>query len=165
MSNKTKQIQIRVSPAEKAAIERLATSAGMDLSTYLRTRALPAHRERFDELVGRLEDADPSDRSYVLAELNDLLAGLASAELSEAVRGAEVEALPPYERNYVAAMVEQACARKGEEHPEWTSAVSPLDRPRFVVELESLRPHLLRASPVPFKRRNIFIDATIGDRA
>jgi hypothetical protein len=62
-------------------------------------------------------------------------------------------------------MVEQACARKGEEHPEWTSAVSPLDRPRFVVELESLRPHLLRASPVPFKRRNIFIDATIGDRA
>lgn len=164
MSSKTKQIQIRVSPAEKAAIERLAASAGMDLSTYLRTRALPAHRERFDELVGHLEGADPCDRSYILAELNDLLAGLTSAELSEAVRGVEVEALPPYERNYVAAMVEQACARKGVEHPEWTSAVPPLDRPRFVVELESLRPHLLRASPVPFKRRNIFIDATVGDR-
>lgn len=164
MSTKTTQIQIRVSPAEKAAIERLAASAGMDLSTYLRTRALPAHRERFDELVRQLEDADPSDRSYVMAELNDLLTGLTSAELSEAVGGAEVEALPPYERNYVAAMVEQACARRAVEHPEWTSAVPPLDRPRFVVELESLRPHLLRASPVPFKRRNIFIDATIGDR-
>lgn len=164
MSAKTTQIQIRVSPAEKAAIERLAASAGMDLSTYLRTRALPVHRERFDGLVRRLEDADPSDRSYVLAELNDLLAGLTSTELSEAVRGAEVGALPPYERNYVAAMVEQACARKGVPPPEWTSAVAPLEEPRFIVELESLRPHLLRASPVPFKRRNIFIDATIGDR-
>lgn len=164
MSGKTKQIQIRVSPGEKAAIERLAASAGMDVSTYLRTRALPAHRERFVELVGSLADADPSDRPYVLAELNDLLAGLTSAELSEAVQRAEVGALPPYEQNYVAAMVEQACARRGVAHPEWTSAVPPLERPRFVVELESLRPHLLRASPVPFKRRNIFIDATIGDR-
>ncbi len=164
MPTKTTQIQIRVSPAEKAAIERLAAMAGMDLSTYLRTRALPAHRERFVELVGHLKDAGPSDRSFVLAELNDLLAGLTSAELSEAVEEAEVGALPPYERNYVAAMVEQACARKGVPPPKWASAVAPLDRPRFVVELESLRPHLLRASPVPFKRRNIFIDATIGDR-
>lgn len=164
MSGKTKQIQIRVSPAEKTAIERLAASAGLDVSAYLRTRALPAHRQRFDELVDGLADADQSDRPYVLAELNDLLAGLTSTELSEAVREAEVGALPPYEQNYVAAMVEQACARRGVARPEWTSAVPPLERPRFVVELESLRPHLLRASPVPFKRRNIFIDATIGDR-
>lgn len=164
MSGKTKQIQVRVSPAEKAAIERLAASAGMDVSTYVRTRALPAHRERFDELVGSLVDAGTADRPYLLAELNDLLAGLTSAELPDAVARAEVGALPPYERNYVAAMVEQACSQKGVEHPEWTSAVPPLERPRFVVELASLRPHLLRASPVAFKRRNIFIDATIGDR-
>lgn len=164
MSGKTKQIQVRVSPAEKASIERLAASAGMDVSTYVRTRALPAHRERFDELVVRLADAGRAERPYVLAELNDLLAGLISIELTEAVRGAEVEALSPYEKNYVAAMVEEACAQKEVERPEWTSAVPPLERPRFVVELESLRPHLLRASPVAFKRRNIFIDATIGDR-
>jgi len=24
--------------------------------------------------------------------------------------------------------------------------------------------HLLRAAPVPFKRRNIFIDSSVGDR-
>ncbi|MEX0843310.1 MAG: hypothetical protein WD120_03085 [Gemmatimonadota bacterium] len=164
MSGKTKHIQVRVSPAEKAAIERLAASTNMDVSTYLRTRALPAHRERFDGLVARLANGDPADRPYVLAELNDLLTSLSAAELPDAVAAADVGPLPPYEGNYLAAMVEQACARNGVAPPGWTAAVPPIDRPRFVVEFESLRPHLLRASPVPFKRRNIFIDATLGDR-
>ncbi len=31
-------------------------------------------------------------------------------------------------------------------------------------KLAGLRLHLLRESPVPFKRRNIFIDSSIGDR-
>jgi hypothetical protein len=42
--------------------------------------------------------------------------------------------------------------------------VAPLDEPWFAVPLESLRPHLLRVSPVPFKHRILFIDASTSAR-
>jgi hypothetical protein len=36
--------------------------------------------------------------------------------------------------------------------------------PFFATRLKSLRPHLLRTTPVAFRRRNIFADSTIGAR-
>jgi hypothetical protein len=42
--------------------------------------------------------------------------------------------------------------------------VAPLEEPHFGAPLQSLRLHLLAASPVAFKRRNIFVDAAVGDR-
>jgi hypothetical protein len=42
--------------------------------------------------------------------------------------------------------------------------VEPLERPWFAVPFASLRPHLLSAAPIAFKRRNLFVDATVGDR-
>jgi hypothetical protein len=42
--------------------------------------------------------------------------------------------------------------------------VPPLEEPHFATTLEGLRLHLLQVSPVPFKRRNIFIDSSLGDR-
>lgn len=165
MATKTHQLQIRVTPHEKAAIRRLARAAGLDVSSYVLARALPATQGRFDDLVGAL--AAPQGRSYALAELNDFLSALSGPELAEAVgvvNRAVFDALPEYERNYIAAMVELACARRDRPPPAWTTDVRPLARPRFGTELRSVRPYLLRASPVPFKRRNIFIDASIGDR-
>jgi hypothetical protein len=165
MATKSHQLQIRVTPHEKSAIRRLARAAGLDVSSYVLGRALPATHGRFDGLLRAL--AEPDGRSYVLAELNDFLGALSGPELAEAVGfvdPAVLAALPDYERNYVAAMVELACARKDRRPPAWTGDVRPLARPRFGTELKSVRPHLLRASPVPFKRRNIFIDASIGDR-
>jgi hypothetical protein len=71
----------------------------------------------------------------------------------------------PYLANYVAAMVEQAIHRKGGVRPpRWTSTVPPLSQPVFAAPWMSLRAHLLLESPVPFRRRNIFIDSSIGDR-
>lgn len=62
-------------------------------------------------------------------------------------------------------MVEQAAHLKGAlRPPPWTSAVAPLAQPVFVTPWMSLRAHLLLESPIPFRRRNIFIDASIGDR-
>jgi uncharacterized protein (DUF1778 family) len=165
MATKSHQLQIRVTPREKSAIKRLAREAGLDVSSYVLARALPATQGRFDSLLRAL--AEPQGRSYVLADLNDFLSALSGSELEEGVgrvAGGVLEALPEYERNYVAAMVELACARKGRPPPAWTTDVRPLARPRFGTELRSVRPHLLRASPVPFKRRNIFIDASLGDR-
>jgi hypothetical protein len=39
-----------------------------------------------------------------------------------------------------------------------------LPQPVFGSELKALRLHLLTNSPPAFRRRNIFIDATLGDR-
>jgi hypothetical protein len=164
-ATKSHQLQVRVTANEKSAIRRLAHAAGLDVSSYVLTRVLPATQGRFDGLLLAL--AARHGRSYVLAELNDFLSALSGPELAEAVglvEGAVLEALSEYERNYVAAMVELACARRDRAPPAWTTDVRPLARPRFGTELKSVRPHLLRASPVPFKRRNIFIDASIGDR-
>lgn len=102
--------------------------------------------------------------SFALAELNDLLSRLTSGELCRAVGHADLTGLTPYLRNYVAAMVELAAHRRDVPPPAWVRDVEPLTEPRFATPLAGLRLHLLRTAPVPFKRRNIFIDSSIGDR-
>ena len=160
--SKTEQLQIRVSATEKAALKRMARTAGQGISAYVLSRALPKPQLQFQKLVRALADDD--GRRFVLAELNDLLTSLTSAELSDAVREAPVLNLPPYWRNYVAAMVEQAAHQKDISPPRWLADIEPLTSPHFAVPLASLRLHLLRASPVPCRRRNIFVDSGIGDR-
>jgi len=50
------QLQIRVSAGQKAALRRQAPRAGMDMSTYVLMRALPASAVRVADLIaeGRL---------------------------------------------------------------------------------------------------------------
>jgi len=86
-----------------------------------------------------------------------------AGELQEAVTSAP-HGLTPYLGNYVAAMVEYACAQHGVAPPAWTRAIAPLTEPVFGSALMSLRLYLLTHSPAPFRRRNIFIDATVGAR-
>lgn len=113
----------------------------------------------FQKLAGQLGSGKPS---YVLAEINDLLTG-ASADAIEGI--GEPGIADPYLANYVAAMVEQAAHLKGcRRPPGWTAGIVPLARPVFAVPWMSLRAHLLLESPIPFRRRNIFINSTIGHR-
>jgi hypothetical protein len=161
VARKSSQLQIRVTPAQKAALKRLARRAGLDVSSYVLARVQPPAQARMAELVSGL-GREP-DR-FALAELNDLLSAATPAELRAAVGDLDVSALSPFLQNYIAAMVEQAAARNGDDPPPWAGHVAPLDRPHFAVPFPRLRPYLLRASPVAFKRRNIFIDATLGDR-
>jgi len=160
-ATKSAQLQIRVSPAEKAAIQRAARRAGLDTSAYVLARVLPALARRFQELTGAC--ADPVDGRYALAELSAWLASLGGGELQEAV-ASPPPPLTPYLANYVAAMVEVACAQRAVATPVWTRAVAPLTEPVFGSALMSLRLYLLTHSPVPFRRRNIFIDASVGSR-
>jgi hypothetical protein len=107
-------------------------------------------------------DVDGFDEAYVLADLNDLLAG-ASRDQIERLSAPSID--NPYLENYVAAMVEHAIHLKGGIRPPlWTAQVAPLSRPVFAVPWMSLRAHLLLESPVAFRRRNIFIDSSVGDR-
>lgn len=161
---KSAQLQIRVTPAQKAMLKRLARAAGQDVSAYVLARALPEARVRFGEIVRALRD-DERYR-FVLAELNDLLAGLTPAQLGAALADApqELWSLSPHRQNYVAAMVEQASYRRGVPAPSWVGGIAPLEAPWFATSLRRLRLHLLRSAPVPFKRRNLFVDAGVGDR-
>jgi uncharacterized protein (DUF1778 family) len=160
-ATKSGQLQIRVTPAQKAAICRAARRAGMDMSAYVLARLLPAPARRFQELTGVC--ADSGDARFALAELNAWLASLAAGELQEAVASPPPR-LTPYLANYVAAMVEYACAKNSVALPPWTRATAPLTEPVFGSELTSLRLYLLTHSPAPFRRRNIFIDASVGSR-
>ncbi len=159
---KNEQLQIRVSSREKTMLKRLAAAAGQDMSSYVLERALPPVRLRFDEILRALRDGDR--RSFALAEMNDLLSALAPIELPDVVAHADVSRLSPLVQNYVAAMVEQAAVEKGVAPPAWVASVPALDQPYFAAPLPSLRLHLLAASPVPFRRRNLFVDATLGAR-
>jgi hypothetical protein len=156
---KSSQLQIRVSPAEKVAIQRAARRAGLDMSAYVLNRVLPLPVRRFQELTETCRD--PQRARFALGELSSWLASLSAGELQEAVLSAPV-GLTPYLANYVAAMVEYACGRRGVVPPAWTLAIAPMTEPVFGSTLMSLRLYLLTHSPAPFRRRNIFIDATVG---
>jgi len=132
------------------------------MSAYVLSRVLSATRERFDALVAAC--ADPSSGRHALAELNSFLSGLTAADFRDAVALAPTAPLTPFISNYVAAMVEYGCSRLATPIPSWTMEVPALTEPVFATTLQSLRLHLLTHSPAPFRRRNIFIDATLGAR-
>lgn len=158
---KSGQIQIRVSPAQKAAIRRAARQAGLDLSAYVLARLLSAPARRFQDLTAACKDS--GDARFALAEFNSWLASLGAGELREGVSSPPPR-LTPYLANYVAAMVEYVCVRNGVAPPSWIRATEPLTEPVFGSALMSLRLYLLTHSPAPFRRRNIFIDASVGSR-
>lgn len=158
---KSSQMQIRVTHAQKSAIRRDARRAGLDMSAYVLARLLPEPRRRFQELAAAC--ADSADARFALAELNSWLASVGAGELGEAVSSPPPR-LTPYLSNYVAAMVEVACAQNGVAPPLWTRDTAPLAQPVFGSALMSLRLYLLTHSPPPFRRRNIFIDASVGSR-
>ncbi|MEX2124716.1 MAG: hypothetical protein WD795_12555 [Woeseia sp.] len=132
------------------------------MSAYILGRLLPAPRKRFDTLVDQLAVA--ADPVFALAGLNDFLSACTAAELTAATAEAPRAALPPLRQNYLAAMVEYAAGRNDMAAPAWTRAVAPLEHPWFGSDLQNLRLYLLTHSPAPFRRRNIFIDSTLGDR-
>lgn len=157
MVGKSEQLQIRVTAAEKARLRQLARRAGLDVSAYVLAQAMPPARERFQRTVTALRHE--SDQRYALAELSEILVPLGAGELERTVDAADVSGLSEFAQNYLAATVEYLCVKRGAALPSWTRAIAPLPEPWFATVMRSLRVHLLRSSPVAFKRRNLFIDA------
>jgi len=153
-------MQIRLSAREKAAIRSAAKRAGMDMSAYVLSRVLSVPAMEFRERIEACRGA--AAPAFALAELNSLLSRLTAVELADAIAAPPMVTLPPFLANYVAAMVESACEARGVPVPGWTRAVAPLAEPAFGSTLQSLRLHLLTHSPAPFRRRNIFIDSSLG---
>jgi len=158
-SARTAQLQIRVTPAEKAAIARAARRAGVGMSEYVLSKALPNQAVQWREWLRQLKRSDGA--KIALAGLSTWLAGLGAGELPGAI-DAPPQGLSDFHANYVAAMAEHLCAARGVDAPGWTHEVAPLARPIFASNLESLRLHLLAHSPAPFRRRNLFVDSVVG---
>jgi hypothetical protein len=159
---KTAQLQIRLTPAQKALLQERARAAGQDVSQYVLSRVAPDSAVRFAAALAALR-AGPSTR-IALAHLSDLLAELPADQLAGATEPGLPADLTPLLQCTVAAMIEHAAAQKGTAPPPWTREVPPLEAPWFASDLGRLRAHLLRVSPTAFRRRNLFVDATVGDR-
>jgi uncharacterized protein (DUF1778 family) len=159
---KTAQLQVRLSPAQKRAVQARAERSHMSISDWVLSCALPSARAQFEELVAELSTG--KNASYAFADLLDLLTRLSAAEFRTAVAELPAMTLTPYWENYLAATVEQAATHKRVAPPEWTTRIQPLEEPAFGSTLQSLRQHLLIHSPPAFCRRNLFIDASLGAR-
>jgi hypothetical protein len=161
MTTRTSQLQIRVTPLEKEALRGAARRAGVGMSEWVLRRALPDHCLRLRGLVGALEG---SGRAAVWAEIIGCLQELEPWAFTGAVAQLETESMGSREANYLAALVESRADQLGLEAPAWTRAVEPLSIPWFGTSLRSVRLHLMVESPVVFRRRNLFVDAGVGDR-
>ena len=161
--NKTAQLQIRVSPDQKRRIKTKADKAGEDVSQWVLRRLLPECTDELENIIDSLSQS-PKLRSQVLAELHDYLVSFDSAQLGQAFNTLDLSGLAPFESNYVAAMIETACENRNIAPPAWLGNITPLSDPWFASSLKSLRVHLLTASPPPFRRRNLYIDSTLGAR-
>jgi len=157
VNSKTSQLQIRVSPAQKDALKRLAAEAGLTVSAYVLAVALPPVSEEFTRRIRALTGA--VDRHKQLWDLTIYLSSLPDAGFVEAVAVADFAGIPPLLQNYAAASVEQEASRRGLAAPAWTESIENPVRPHFAWELRSLRPHLMRMSPPAFKRRNLYVPA------
>lgn len=153
-------MQIRVSAREKAAIRSAAKRARMDMSAYVLSRVLSVPVTEFRERVEACRGA--ATPAFALAELNSLLSRLTPGELSDAIAASPMVTLTPFLANYIAAMIESACEKRDIPVPGWTRNIGPLSEPVFGSALQSLRLYLLTHSPAPFRRRNIFIDSSLG---
>ena len=167
MPAKTGQLQIRVTPRQKTALKRKAAAAGLDVSSYVLARVLPSTDGRITAILNTLIDG--VSVSFALAELNDILSACVPMAFADTVSSTvfaphKIDHLSPLLQNYVAAMVEQAAHQKKIDPPEWVQCIMPLRAPHFATPLLGLRHHLIAASPVPFKRRNLFVDSGVGDR-
>ena len=162
MSRTTKngQLQVRVPEAQKQAAQRAAARTGLNMSSNVHSQVLSDQARRFFEILRAML----SNEHYALAELNSFLSSSTPGELREAIESNPGIRLSEYGSNYVAAMVELTCAQRSVTLPSWVRAIPVLKLPVFASTLQSVRLHLLIHSPAPFRRRNLFVDASVGDQ-
>lgn len=159
---KTQQLQLRVSAEQKAAIRLLASKEHQGMSQWILNKILPKPQKDFLKILERLRDCqNHKERSYILNDLNAFFLKLSKHDLVETVSEDYLSALNPLMANYISAMIEHVCVNAQIEPPKWLAQGLP--EPFFGSDLLSLRLYLLTVSPPSFRKRNIFIDATVGD--
>jgi hypothetical protein len=161
---KTDHIQIRVTKEEKAAIQAASQRAHLEMSQWILQKILPDPEAKLLTLLAKLKRVENTkNRSFILNELASFLARLSGHELQMAIAKPINIGLSELMDNYVAAMIEQACVFKKIAPTLWLTEKTSVEQPFFGTKLQSMRLYLLIVSPPSFKKRNIFIDSSIGE--
>lgn len=160
MAAKTSQLQIRVSPEQKALLKEAAGRSGISVSAYVLRRALPARPDELAPIADRV--ADHRRRPRALAELILRLSAVPEGDFEAAAESVDPAGHTAVVQNCLAAAVEHVSRARGAELPRWVAKVQPLSRPHFAWELRSLRPYQMRAALPSFKRRGLYIPAPPG---
>ena len=161
--NKTCQLQIRVSASEKRLLESYARQSGKSVSKLVLDTLLQIKGVSFLNLIRPLASASAEEESYLFAELNDFLNSFKKGDSLTILPEPELE-LSARTANIIAAMIEHTAAKKNVAAPAWVKKIKPLSFPVFGTNLRNLREYLLVNTPVEFRQRNLFIDASIGSR-
>lgn len=163
MPAKSDQLQIRVTPEQKRMLKRRAREARMDMSSWILDRVLPPESAKFQELTRALAEAE--DRGFALAELEDFLRPLPGGIFARATSEPPRAVLDPASRNHLAAAIELAATKRGVAAPTWIQRIPVPADPVFGTTLKSARLYLLVHAPVALRRRNVFVDSSIDERA
>lgn len=158
--SKTSQLQIRVTARQKAQLQHLAAGAGMDMSAYVLGCALVESAAELQRCLAACTEGEAM--RFALADLNRLLSRWSRGELVAALAARPTPIRHAVAANHVAAMIEHVCGTRGVAVPAWVRDIEPLAQPLFGTSLQSLRLHLLSHSPPAFRRRNIFVDSSVG---
>ncbi len=134
----------------------------MGVSEWVLSHVQSDSRRRLQLLLDDI--AGPESEAYALAEVNDLLSRMRKSELELTIRDPLVLPAGAQMQNQIAAMIELAAHRCGAVVPRWVHDIPALEKPAFATSLAGLRLHLLTHSPPPFRRRNLFVDSSLGDR-
>lgn len=163
MPIKSAQLQIRVTPEQKRTMKRLARESATDMSSWILDRVLPPESLRFQALTGALARSEA--RPYALAEVEDYLRSLPVGAFARATSEAPRSPIDPATLNHLAGAIDRAAVKRGVAPPAWVKRVPASTTPTFGSRLKSARLHLLTNSPVAMRRRNVFVDASIDERA
>ena len=161
-ATKTEQLQVRVSSEQKRLLQKRAGAAKMSVSEWVLSCALAKERTQFESITRNLTQT--CDPSYAFASLHDLLKQLDPGEFETTLGAPPSAHLDEKTKAIIAAMIEQAAVQKKATPPAWVLDTPALSQPYFASELCSLRLYLLQNSPPPFRRRNLFVDSSIGTR-
>jgi hypothetical protein len=129
---------------------------------------LPTLRD-LSRRISRSQSSDPFPHHLLADFIDDFRLRAKSLEEKIAMVQDEPEALDSKRqvdiRAYLAAVVETLCREVGIFPPDWTQKpVYFLKEPWFAGNLENLKAILLVESPVPFRRRNLFVSANALSR-
>jgi hypothetical protein len=160
---KDTHLQIRLSKAQKALIFKSAKTCGKDVSKWVLEKILLDKRKEFFEICKRLS-VNIKNRSFSFAELSDFLFQLSKHDFSETLSYRPDISMSDENWNIISAMIENIAHKNNFPCPSWVRDVPPLENPLFATELTSLKTYLLINAPIAFRKRNIFVDASVGDR-
>ncbi len=159
---KTDFLQIRVTPSEKKILQTHAKKKNMDVTSWVKSRLFHSKQQQFQIILSEIESAEQPREAW--AELHDFLTQLSKNEFLSALFDLPRSFQNTFKGNYIAAMIETTAQHKNFSFPAWTKHYMGLETPYFGSTMDSLRLHLLVSSPAPFRKRNIFIDTSIGGR-